>query len=150
MDEKKTSKTGFFDLERDRKRYETYQPASLLKTTEWGLLTVASLLAVFAFPPYFIQILILSFLNANGLLWVTHLSTKGRQRLLEFEQEFAVGHEKERQGKTDEAVEYYQQLIPRYETWPKIAEIARRRIEFLQKEKSDTSIKMVSEESDPE
>jgi hypothetical protein len=123
----------FFDLERDRSKQELYRPDSLLRTTEWGLLTVGSLLAALAFPPYFIQVLLLAFFNAGGLFWVTHLSEKGRQRLRQFEAEFSEGHKQEEAGLYKEAAELYARLYPLYQDFPRIAEIAARRIEFLKK-----------------
>ena len=123
--------SAFFDLERDPKRAELTRPASLLRTTEWGGLTFLSLLVSLAFPPYFVQVLLLAFLNAGGLLWVTHLSEAGRQRLREFEREFAQGHALEEAGNAAGALKIYEALVPRYADQPKIAEIAVRRMEHL-------------------
>lgn len=127
------SPSRFFDVEKDRGRQEIYRPTSILRTTEWGLLTFTSLLVAWAFPPYFIQVLILAFFNAGGLFWITYLSEKGRQRLREFEEEFSAGHKKEEAGLYKEAAELYEQLIPRYQDFPRIAEIAVRHIELLKK-----------------
>lgn len=118
-------------LEKDRARLELYRPASILRTTEWGLLTITSLVASFAFPPYFIAVLWLAFLNAGGMLWVTHLSETGRVRLREFEREFSLGHQMEEDGLFREAAAHYATLVPQYQDFPKIAEIAKRRIEHL-------------------
>lgn len=123
--------SAFFDLERDPKRLALSQPRSLLRTTEWGGLTLLSVLVGWAFPPYFLAVMTLAFLNAGGLLWVTHLSEAGRQRLREFEREFAEGHALEEAGRLAEAIAVYERLVPRYQDHPKIAEIATRRIEFL-------------------
>jgi hypothetical protein len=126
--------TGFFDLETDKVRAELTRPSSMLRTTEWGGLTLLSLLASLAFPPYFVTVLWVAFFNAGGLLWVTHLSESGRRRLREFEREFAKGHEMEEAGRYKEAAAAYAALVPRYADSPKIAEIATRRIEFLKLE----------------
>jgi hypothetical protein len=123
--------SAFFDLERDPKRAELTRPASLLRTTEWGGLTFLSLLVSLAFPPYFVQVMLLAFLNAGGLLWITHLSEAGRQRLREFEREFAKGHALEEAGDIAGALKAYEALAPRYADQPKIAEIAVRRMEHL-------------------
>jgi hypothetical protein len=125
---------AFFDLERDPKRIELTRPRSLLKSTEWGGLTLLSLLVSWAFPPYFVTVMALAFLNAGGMLWVTHLSEAGRQRLRQFEREFAEGHAMEEAGRYRQAVAHYEALIPRYQDQPKIAEIATRRIEHLRHE----------------
>lgn len=121
----------FFDLEKDPKRAELTRPASMLRTTEWGGLTLLSLLATLAFPPYFISVMTLAFLNAGGLLWVTHLSEAGRKRLREFEREFAQGHDLEERGEIRQAAAFYEALVPRYADHPKIAEIALRRVAHL-------------------
>jgi hypothetical protein len=123
----------FFDLEKDKAREEIYRPASILRTTEWGLLTFTSLLVAWAFPPYFIQVLILAFFNAGGLFWITYLSEKGRQRLKDFEAEFSVGHKEEEAGHYREAAGIYEKLIPRFQDFPRIAEIAVRHIQALKK-----------------
>jgi hypothetical protein len=130
---------SFFDVESDRKREEIYRPPSILRTTEWGLLTVTSLLAALAFPPYFISALSLAFFNAGGMLWITHLSERGRQRLKEFEKEFSEGHRLEEAGHFGEAIQHYSGLIPHFQDFPKIAEIARRRIDYLKAQKPSVS-----------
>ena len=123
--------SAFFDLERDPQRAELTKPASLLRTTEWGGLTFLSLLVSLAFPPYFVQVMLLAFLNAGGLLWITHLSESGRQRLREFEREFAAGHDLEEASDVAGALKIYEALVPRYADQPKIAEIAVRRMQHL-------------------
>jgi hypothetical protein len=125
------AKSAFFDLELDPKRAELTRPGSLLRTTEWGGLTLISLLVSFAFPPYFVQVLLLASLNAGGLLWVSHLSEAGRRRLREFEQEFAQGHQLEEEGRWSEALRLYEELVPRYSDYPKIADVAVKQIELL-------------------
>lgn len=136
MDPKPQRHSAFFDLERDPQRAELSRPRSLLRTTEWGGLTLLSLLVSWAFPPYFVSVMTLAFLNAGGLLWITHLSEAGRQRLREFEREFAQGHALEEAGKTGQAIAFYQALAPRYRDYPKIAEIALRRVEHLRAQAS--------------
>lgn len=126
----------FFDLELDPKRAELTRPSSMLRTTEWGGLTLLSILAGLAFPPYFMTVLWVAFFNAGGLLWVMHLSESGRQRLRQFEREFAQGHALEEAGDFRGAVAAYEALVPAYKDVAKIAEIAQRRIEFLKKEQS--------------
>lgn len=129
--EKPQRHSAFFDLERDSKRDALTRPASMLRSTEWGGLTLLSLLAGLAFPPYFFSVMALAFLNAGGLLWVTHLNEAGRKRLREFEVEFAVGHAMEEQGDIKGAIQHYEQMVPRYADQPKIAQIAIHRVEYL-------------------
>ncbi len=130
--------SAFFDLERDPNRAELTRPDSLLRTTEWGGLTLLTVLVSWAFPPYFVAVMTLAFLNAGGLLWVTHLSEAGRQRLREFEREFAQGHALEEAGDFAGAVRVYGGLIGAYQDQPKIAEIAVRRIEHLKRSHPDS------------
>ena len=124
---------AFFDLERDPQRVALTQPNTLLRTTEWGGLTLVSLLAYWAFPPYFVAVMLLASLNAGGMLWVSHLTEAGRQRLREFEAEFSKGHALEESGKMAEAVAYYEGLAPHYQDHPNIAQIALRRADYLRK-----------------
>ena len=132
-------KTGFMGLQDSETegRLPEIGPRSLLKTTEWGLLTVVSLLSSFAFPPYFLTVMTLAFLNAGGLLWVTHLSEKGRARLKEFERDFRVGHSYEDQGKWVEAVGVYLTLIPRYEDVSQLVMLCEKRVQLIKTRHSE-------------
>lgn len=124
----------FFNIERDPVRHELSRSPSLLRTTEWGLLTLGSLLAAAAFPPYFIQVLWLAFFNANGLLWVTHLNEQGRKRLADFEREFSQGHALEEKGRYAEAVKFYEALPKAFDDYPKFSEICASRVAYLRRE----------------
>lgn len=136
MDEEipKKSSGGFFHLDREDDPRLAGGPKSLLKTTEWGLMTIASLLATFAFPPYFVTVMTLAFLNAGGLLWVTHLSEKGRQRVRDFEEEFREGHRYEEAGQWVEAVGVYLALRPRYRDISQLVTLCDKRVAKLKKE----------------
>ncbi len=123
--------SAFFDLESNPERDLLTRPRSMLRGTEWGGLTLVSLLAGLAFPPYFVSVMALAFLNAGGMLWVTHLNEAGRRRLRDFEKEFAIGHELEERGDYPGAVRLYAALAPRYADYPRIAQIALSRIEHL-------------------
>ena len=125
---------AFFDLERDPQRVALTRPDTLLRSTEWGGLTLVSLLASWAFPPYFVAVMLLAFFNAGGLLWVTHLSEAGRKRLRDFEEEFARGHAKEEAGDWAAAAAHYAEMAPRYGDQPKISQIALHRVEHLKRE----------------
>jgi hypothetical protein len=125
---------AFFDLERDPQRVALTRPDTLLRSTEWGGLTLVSLLASWAFPPYFVAVMLLAFFNAGGLLWVTHLSESGRKRLRDFEGEFARGHAREEAGDWAGAAAHYAELAPRYGDQPQMARIALHRIEHLKRE----------------
>jgi hypothetical protein len=123
--------SAFFDLERDPERDAITRPASMLRSTEWGGLTLVSLLAGLAFPPYFFSVMALAFLNAGGMLWVTHLNEAGRKRLQEFEGEFARGHALEEAGDFSGASALYADLAPRYADQPQIVRIAVHRVAHL-------------------
>jgi hypothetical protein len=125
---------AFFDLERDPRRAALTRPNTLLRTTEWGGLTLVSLLASWAFPPYFVAVMLLAFFNAGGLLWVTHLNEAGRRRLREFEVEFSKGHAMEEAGQWSQAAAYYAGVAPRYQDHPQISRIALHRVEHLRRE----------------
>jgi hypothetical protein len=125
--------SAFFDLERDPERDAITRPASMLRSTEWGGLTLVSLLAGLAFPPYFFSVMALAFLNAGGMLWVTHLNEAGRKRLKEFESEFARGHALEEGGDFSGAAALYTALEPRYSDQPQIAQIAVHRVAHLKR-----------------
>lgn len=131
---KQPSDNVFFDLELDPKRAELTRPASILRTTEWGGLTLLSLIASLTFPPYFVTVLLVAGLNAGGLLWISHLDANGRRRLREFEREFADGHAMEEAGQFEKAVGFYRALAPRYADYPKIAAIATQRAEKIELE----------------
>jgi len=130
--------SAFFDIERDPNRDVLTRPASMLRSTEWGGLTLVSLLAGLAFPPYFISVMALAFLNAGGMLWVTHLNDVGRKRLREFEAEFAVGHAMEEKRDFGAAAAFYTALAPRYADHPKIAQIALHRAAHLKESHPQT------------
>ncbi|HDT15140.1 MAG TPA: hypothetical protein ENN55_02925, partial [Firmicutes bacterium] len=96
-------------------------PKTLLKKEEWGLLTVMNLSLALLFPAYFVNILLISFFSEIGHFWTTHLNEKGRARVVEFEKEFRLGYEKEKENQWEQAVEIYEKLVPRYQDIPKIA-----------------------------
>ena len=132
-DLKKSSPNEFFGIGPDPVALNQVRPKSILRTREWGLMTIASLLASFAFPPYFITVMTLAFLNAGGLLWVTHLSEKGRQRLRDFESEFREGHHYEEKEMWVEAVGIYLSLIPRYGDIAQLAALCQNRVDKIKK-----------------
>jgi hypothetical protein len=124
-------KKEFFDLDPKEVSQDLYRPPTLMRTTEWGGLTMLSLLLASLFPPYFIQVLVIAFFNAGGLYWVTHLSEKGRQRLVDFEREFRQGYALEESHDYKAAQAYYTALAARYQDVPTVAEVATRRIDYL-------------------
>jgi hypothetical protein len=129
------SKGGFWDLDDGHWPDEAEsRPKSLLKTTEWGLMTIASLLAGMAFPPYFVTVMTLAFLNAGGLLWVTHLTEKERRRLRDFEADFRAGHSLEENGQWAQAVALYLSLRPRYGDIHQLVTLCDKRVEKIKRE----------------
>jgi len=110
-------------------------PKTLLKKEEWGLLTILSLLLAGIFPIYFVNILLISFFTELGHLFTTHVAEEERKKLVEFEKEFRLGYEKEKEDKWQEASDIYEQLVPKYKQNPKIAGIAEQRILWIKEEK---------------
>lgn len=110
-------------------------PKTLLKKEEWGLLTILNLILAGIFPAYFVNILLISFFTELGHLWTTHLSEKGRKILIDFEKEFRVGYEKEKTNNYEEAVAIYEKLVFKFKNNPRIANIAIKRIESIEKSK---------------
>lgn len=108
-------------------------PKTLLKKEEWGLLTVLNLLLAGIFPAYFVNILLISFFTEIGHLFTTHLTEVERKKLLEFEEEFRKGYDRETEGRYEEAVKIYESLVPKYSSNKKIAKIAVDRIEYVEK-----------------
>lgn len=103
-----------------------------MKKEEWGLLTVAALLATFVFPPYFIQILAISGLTSLAYAAKPREKVDSLQRLVEFEQEFRIGHDCEERNEWDRAREVYQGLAEKYRGDPSIQQIALQRIQYVE------------------
>jgi len=59
----------------------------MLKKEDWGGLTILSLLATIAFPPYFVHLMAMAALTELGHLWSTRLDRLQKKRLIEFEKE---------------------------------------------------------------
>ena len=66
-----------------------------MKRSEWGLFTGASFLLAVAFPPYFLELIAITFLGGIGLLWRS-LRASDKIRLAEFEKKFRLGYRRER------------------------------------------------------
>lgn len=110
-------------------------PKTLLKKEEWGLFTIMNLLLAGLFPVYFVNIMLISLFSEVGHLFTTHLTEVERARLIDFEKEFRLGYEKEKEEKWKEAAEIYTQLAQKYSANPNIAIIADKRVEWLKKNK---------------
>jgi hypothetical protein len=108
-------------------------PKTLLKKEEWGLLTVLTLLLASVFPVYFVNIMLITFFTELGHLFTTHINEVERQKLIDFEKEFRLGYDKEKESKWGEAVEIYMALAEKHKKNPKIAVIAEKRIEWVRK-----------------
>jgi hypothetical protein len=139
--EKQNNKVTENDIENFIKDIKTKDelvniPRTLLKKEEWGLLTILNLILAGIFPAYFVNILLISFFTELGHLWTTHLSEKGRKLLIDFEKEFRVGYEKEKAEDYKGAILIYENLVKKYKDNPKIADIAIKRIEWIEKNKT--------------
>ena len=105
---------------------------SKLKRSEWGLFTGASFLLAVAFPPYFLELIGITFLGGIGLLWRS-LGASEKIRLSEFEKKFRQGYRKQQDGKVSEALVIYKKLIQEFKESPMITKIAKKQIEVISK-----------------
>lgn len=111
---------------------------TVLKRSEWGLFTGASFLLAIAFPPYFLELIGITFLGGIGLLWRS-LGAGEKILLSKFEKKFRQGYRKQQDGKTSEALAIYKKLIQEFKESPMITRIAKKQIETIikgQKKKS--------------
>ncbi len=102
-----------------------------MKRQEWGLFTVATLLATYLFPIYFIEVVALAFLGGLGMFWRS-LNPSEKDKLRAFEREFRVGYELETNGDYRGAKQVYRRLADKYKGTPKIAAIASKWIKRLE------------------
>ncbi len=101
-----------------------------MKRQEWGLFTVAALLATHLFPLYFIEVVALAFLGGLGMFWRS-LNPSEKDELRAFEREFRVGYELETKGDDQGAKKVYRRLADKYKGTPKIAAIANKWLKRL-------------------
>ncbi len=104
---------------------------TILKKEDWGGLTIVALLAAYAFPPYFIYLMTMAALTEFAHLWTTKLSREEQDKFIEFEKEFRKGYKLQKDGKTKEALAWYQQLEKRYANLPQGAKLATLQIRQL-------------------
>jgi hypothetical protein len=97
---------------------------TMLKKEDWGGLTILSLLATIAFPPYFVHIMTMAALTELGHLWTTRLDRLQKDRLVEFEKEFRKGWQMEKDGNHVGALEWYRKLEKEYESLPQASKLA--------------------------
>lgn len=114
---------------------EPSKQKTMLKTVDWGGLTIMNLLAVFAFPPYFISLMAVAALTASGFLWTMHLSEVEHQKFIDFEKEFRKGYKLEKAGQIQEALKWYRKLEKQYAGFPQAGKLAALQIENLTKGK---------------
>jgi hypothetical protein len=112
---------------------------TMLKKEDWGGLTILSLLAVFAFPPYFVYLMTMAALTEFAHLWTTRLSRLDQERFIEFEKEFRKGYKLEKSGQVKEALRWYQKLEKRYSDLPQAGKLATLQIRHLTKGKGGVS-----------
>lgn len=105
---------------------------SQMKRSEWGLFTGASFLLAVAFPPYFLELIGITFLGGIGLLWRS-LGASEKIRLSEFEKKFRQGYRKQQDGKVAEALAIYKKLTQEFKDSPMITKIAKKQIETIVK-----------------
>ncbi len=97
---------------------------TMFKKEDWGGLTILSLLATIAFPPYFVHLMTMAALTELGHLWTTRLDRLQRDRLVEFEKEFRKGYQMEKEGDLKGALALYRRLEKEYESLPQASKLA--------------------------
>lgn len=108
----------------------------MLKKEDWGGLTILSLLAAYAFPPYFVYLMTMAALTEFAHLWTTRLSRKDQEKFIEFEKEFRNGYKLERAGQIKEALQCYRKLEKKYKALPQAGKLATLQIQKLTKAKT--------------
>jgi len=103
----------------------------MLKKEDWGGLTILSLLAVFAFPPYFIHLMTMAALSEFAHLWTTHLDTVAQAKFVEFEKKFRKGYQMEKAGDKAGALAWYRALEKEYSALPQAEKLATLQIRKL-------------------
>ena len=104
---------------------------TMLKKEDWGGLTILSLLAVFAFPPYFIHLMTMAALSEFAHLWTTHLDTVAQGKFVEFEKKFRKGYQMEKSGDKAGALAWYRALEKEYSDLPQAEKLATLQIRKL-------------------
>jgi len=99
-------------------------PKTMLKKEDWGGLTILSLLATIAFPPYFVHLMTMAALTELGHLWSTRLDRLQKKRLVEFEKEFRTGYQMEKEGDIAGALAWYRKLEKQYDDLPQASKLA--------------------------
>jgi len=108
----------------------------MLKNEDGGGLTILSLLATIAFPPYFVHLMSMAALSELGHLWSTRLDRLQKDRLVEFEKEFRKGYQKEKAGDVAGALAWYRKLEKAYEDLPQASKLAMLQIRSLEGKQS--------------
>jgi hypothetical protein len=106
---------------------------TMLKKEDWGGLTILSLLATIAFPPYFVHLMTMAALSELGHLWTTRLDRLQSERLVEFEKEFRKGYQMEKAGNLTGALEWYRKIEKQYATLPQASKLATLQIQKIEK-----------------
>lgn len=105
----------------------------MLKKEDWGGLTIVSLLATIAFPPYFVHLMTMAALTELGHLWTTRLDRLQGGKLVAFEKEFRKGYQMEKAGNLSGALAWYRKLEKQYEELPQASKLATLQIRALEK-----------------
>jgi len=115
-------------------------PKTMLKKEDWGGLTILSLLAAYAFPPYFIYLMTMAALTEFAHLWTTRLSRVDQEKFIEFEKKFREGYKLEKAGRLKEAIRWYRNLEKNYSDLPQAGKLATLQIRKLEKPQPKKSL----------
>jgi hypothetical protein len=124
-------------------------PKTMLKKEDWGGLTILSLLATIAFPPYFVHLMTMAALTELGHLWSTRLDRLQKKRLIEFEKEFRTGYQMEKEGDIAGALAWYRKLEKQYVDLPQASKLAMIQIRNIERKNGAESKKTTSREALP-
>jgi hypothetical protein len=114
---------------------------TMLKKEDWGGLTILSLLATIAFPPYFVHLMTMAALSELGHLWSTRLDRLQKDRLVEFEKEFRKGYQMEKTGNVSGAIAWYRKLERTYDDLPQASKLAMLQIRSIESKIAKTVTK---------
>jgi hypothetical protein len=108
---------------------------TMLKKEDWGGIALASILATFVFPPYFIHLMAMAALSEFGHLYINikERMETDREKFQQFEKKFRKGYQMEKDGNPAGALAWYRQLEEEYAKLPQVAKLCTLKIQKLEK-----------------
>jgi hypothetical protein len=108
---------------------------TMLKKEDWGGLALASILATFVFPPYFIHLMAMAALSEFGHLYINikERVEADKGKFQQFEREFRKGYQMEKNGDLEGALDWYRRLEREYAGLPQGAKLCTLKIQKMEK-----------------